>query len=371
MSRLLIDFISPTPNRLTGISVYSFQIAAALIAHGVHDYVFSTNWDLDRLPRSLHDGAAKLVHRAVPANETRALIRSTIDLPAIARAEACEAILHTQPTAMLGRLQRSAIVVHDLYRVTNPELYDWKQRTQWNLLIAHGLRRAAAIIAVSGATRDALVAAYPEIVDRVRVVHEAAAIALPDAGPIAPASHPAAAGHYGLVVANVTANKNVPALIAALGLLAQRGIRPTVLLAGRDEIGALSPALAAYPDVNLVHLGPVSDEELRRLYAGARVYVNTSLVEGFCLPILEAQSFGVPVICSDLPVLREVAGIGALFVDPLRPDELARAIGTLFGGDEAHVALARASRANAARFSWRKAALETEAVLETVIEDSG
>jgi glycosyltransferase involved in cell wall biosynthesis len=105
---------------------------------------------------------------------------------------------------------------------------------------------------------------------------------------------------------------------------------------------------------------------LRTLYANAKVYINTSLVEGFCLPILEAHTLGVPVICSDIPVLREVAGDGALFVDPGDADALAAAISTVFGDPAVAADLRQRAIANARRFSWEKAARETEAVFDRV-----
>lgn len=49
-------------------------------------------------------------------------------------------------------------------------------------------------------------------------------------------------------------------------------------------------------------------------------------MEGFCLPVLEGQRFGVPVVCSDIPVLREVAGKGARFFDPRDSSDMASAI---------------------------------------------
>ena len=60
-------------------------------------------------------------------------------------------------------------------------------------------------------------------------------------------------------------------------------------------------------------LGRVSEAHLSWLYANADVFVFPSLAEGFGLPLLEAMAAGTPTICSDLPVLREVAGDAAAF----------------------------------------------------------
>jgi glycosyltransferase involved in cell wall biosynthesis len=59
---------------------------------------------------------------------------------------------------------------------------------------------------------------------------------------------------------------------------------------------------------DLVELGAVTDEQLWALYAGASVFAFPSRHEGFGYPVLEAMTQGIPVVCSDLPVLREVVG---------------------------------------------------------------
>ncbi|MFG1349875.1 glycosyltransferase family 4 protein [Xanthobacter autotrophicus] len=363
MSRILINHFSPIPNKITGISVYTWQIVSALLRHGKNEYVLSTNWDREHLPELITGTGMEVVTRQVPANETAALFRNTLDLPPLMARLGCSAVFHPQPTSMIARMKKSVVVIHDLYRVTHPDLHSWKQRVQWHYFTAFGFRQAGALIAVSGATRDAVVAAYPEVAPRTFVVHEASPVERPtDAPPRAPATPP-----YGLMVANITPNKNVKLLIQALGLLAQKGIRPKVNLVGRDEFGVLPSLLSSVPSLDLHQLGAVPDDRLRELYAQATVYINTSFVEGFCLPILEAHTFSTPVICSDLPVLREVAGDGALFVDPHRPDDLAEAIRRVFSDGALAAQLSEAATRNAARFSWEKAARETEAVLDRVI----
>src|SRR5204862_2422716 len=73
-------------------------------------------------------------------------------------------------------------------------------------------------------------------------------------------------------------------------------------------------------------LGDVSDEELARLYRGARCAAYVSLYEGFGLPVLEAMACGTPVVAADLPPINEFAR-GVVAVDPRDADAIAVGLG--------------------------------------------
>lgn len=78
---------------------------------------------------------------------------------------------------------------------------------------------------------------------------------------------------------------------------------------------------------NLIIKPNISDIDLQNLYKTSNLLLFPSLTEGFGLPILEAQSFDLPVITSDKEPMRSVAGInGALLVNPLSEDEIISAI---------------------------------------------
>lgn len=357
-----MNHFSPLANKISGISVYTWCILRALVEHGRHEYVLATNWDLDRLPDPIRALGIPTHHNPLPRNEARAVLGNTFRVPGIAKRHGCAAILHPQPAAILSEAGRSVVVVHDLYRVTHRHLFPWRQRAQWDLVTARCLRRAAALIAVSHATANDLGAAYPETRARTTVVHEASPIV--DSGAeVSPFLSP---DGYCLVVANITPNKNIVTLIEALKLLRQQGLRPRVILIGRDDDGVL-PALTRGADIAFEHRPGVSEKDLRGLYSRCLAYINTSLTEGFCLPILEAHTFGAPVICSDLPVLHEVAGDAALFFDPTDAAALAVAIRALLGDAQLAAELRRKATENIKRFSWRKAALETEQVFAGVL----
>jgi glycosyltransferase involved in cell wall biosynthesis len=85
--------------------------------------------------------------------------------------------------------------------------------------------------------------------------------------------------------------------------------------------------------------------------AGAIAVVLPSRDEGFGLPVLEAMATGVPVVCSDLAALREIAGGLATLVPPGDPAALGTALAAADSAD-GDLAGASARRAHAARYTW-------------------
>jgi glycosyltransferase involved in cell wall biosynthesis len=100
-------------------------------------------------------------------------------------------------------------------------------------------------------------------------------------------------------------------------------------------------------------IGTLSDDALASAYAGAVCLIVTSTHEGFCLPVLEAQNLRIPVITSDIPILREVAGEGALYFDLQDPATLAHCLLRMFCDPDLRRRMALASQRNALRFHGR------------------
>lgn len=102
--------------------------------------------------------------------------------------------------------------------------------------------------------------------------------------------------------------------------------------------------------VPFTELGRISDDELVGAYRRCDFVVFASLYEGFGLPILEAQATGRPVITSARGAMREAAGDGALFVDPLSVDSIRGAVRQLLGSAAVRGRLIERGAANVAGF---------------------
>ena len=97
----------------------------------------------------------------------------------------------------------------------------------------------------------------------------------------------------------------------------------------------------------LVEIPDPKDEDIVLLFSGAKAFVFPSFAEGFGLPPLEAMASGVPVVCSDIPVFREVYGDAVRYVDPSRPESIAEGVREVLTDDELSARFALHGRARA------------------------
>ena len=101
-------------------------------------------------------------------------------------------------------------------------------------------------------------------------------------------------------------------------------------------------------------------------YSGARVFVLLSLYEGFGFPPLEAMACGCPVITSNISSLPEVMGEAGIMVDPYDTDNLARAMRQVLTNSELRGDMVRKGLEQSKKFSWEKAAKQTQEVYNEV-----
>lgn len=277
----------------------------------------------------------------------------------------------------------SVVTIHDLGYRYFPQAYSRFQRiylplsTRWNAFTA------SAVIGVSQATADDLQHLYGTLFygtlgDKLTVIHEAQADPMTaiQGAPVHDEIDAARVRYqlppcYALYVGTLQPRKNLRRLLFAYAKLYQQQIVWHLVLVGTagrqaDEFHQLAATLGIEDNVHF--LGYVTDAELSILYQGAHFLAFPSLFEGFGLPVLEAQAHGVPVMTSNNSSLPEIAGDAALLVDPTDVDAIAGAMLRLSQDEELRQQLIAAGHKNVQRFSWEKAARETLAVFEKVLE---
>ncbi len=140
---------------------------------------------------------------------------------------------------------------------------------------------------------------------------------------------------------------------------------------GIGERKNLERVVSASRDFNLVILGvdipALQREELPLLYSCAKLLLYPSLYEGFGLPIIEAFACGLPVITSNISSMPEIAGNGALFVDPQDAQDIENKIKILMKDKTLRNDLIKKGIAQARKFTWEKCAEETYKVYQSLL----
>jgi len=230
------------------------------------------------------------------------------------------------------------VTVHDLAVLRHPETFNLWTRQYSRLCVFRVVRSARLVIAVSEATWRDVVELLGAAEDRVRVVPNGVGETFTPDGPRED-------GDYVLAVGTIEPRKNLERLAEATRRLS---VELRVVGAGgwgRVELGA-----------GVRRLGRVSDDELVRLYRGARCLAYPSLYEGFGIPILEAMASGTPVVTSRGGATEEVAGGAAVLVDPRDVESIAAGIEEAAARRDE---LVPAGLARARQFSWEEPARRT------------
>jgi glycosyltransferase involved in cell wall biosynthesis len=236
-------------------------------------------------------------------------------------------------------------------------------------IVARAAHHADALIAVSAAARDDVARTLGLDAAAIPVIHhgtDGRRTEPADLGQVR-ARYALRDGPIVLCVAAKRPHKNQELLVRALRRLPEE---VQLVLAGHPEpydqqLRALAAELAV--DGRVRFAGYVADDELEALWRLAAVAAFPTRAEGFGMPVVEALARGVPVVCSDLPVLREVSGGHARTFPPDDVEAAARTIAEAIavGADVA------GGNAWAQRFSWIEAARATYDVYERVACTSG
>jgi glycosyltransferase involved in cell wall biosynthesis len=265
--------------------------------------------------------------------------------------------------------------IHDLFPLEYPEIHSGPlPRIVNHALLRHAIRRARLLIVPSQATAEAVRRRFPRASTHLQVIGEAAdARFSPLRDRAAEAAWQARLGirpPYVLYLGQWKAYKNLSVLVRAFEQVRDSLPAAQLVVAGDDPRQPEVRRLAArLPQGSVVLPGRLPDAAIPDLYRGAGVVVLPSRAEGFGLPVIEAMASGVPVVCSDLPVLREIADGVAAFCDPDDPAAFAGAIvGAL---TEPSSARREQGIARARAYTWQRSAQATARAYELALGSVG
>ena len=242
--------------------------------------------------------------------------------------------------------------VHDLTCWLMPQLHTAANVRADRSFAEHILQRAEGLIAVSENTRQDCIRILNIKPERVQTIYSGIPEEYFDAPPTA-RKRP-----YALYVGTIEPRKNLDTLLDAWRQL-NPGLRQEfdLLIAGPQ--GWSAETTMARIRAEATYLGYVPEADLPGLVAGATIFVYPSLYEGFGFPVAQAMAARVPVLTSNNSCLPEIAGDGALLIDPRSPSELAQGLTRLFESESRRMELAARGRARAEAFRWETCARQS------------
>lgn len=269
------------------------------------------------------------------------------------------------------------VTVHDVIHLLFPQFLPSRLGYPYaRFMLRRALGASRRVIAVSETTRRDLLSRSPATPpEKVVVVPNGIDEAFRE---VTDGAVPAALARLGLrrpyllFVGNPKRHKDLPTALAALARLEAAPGRPTLALAGTGESAEIAAAARRVGVEERVQaLGFVPPELLPALYRGAELLLSPSLYEGFGFAVAEALAAGCPVVASDIPAHRELAGDAALYAPPGAAEAFAAGAARLLADRELALGQREAGRRRVAPLTWEAAGRRTIEVYRAALSPDG
>jgi len=349
--------------KLEGIGWFTYQTLERIVRrHPEHEFIFFFDRPYD--PAFVFAENVTPVVVPPPARHPVLFyIWFDICLPLMLRKYRADVFLSTDGQMSLNTSVPTCLVVHDLAFEHYPEHLKFSQRTYWRYFSPRFARKARRIVTVSEFSRQDIAARYHIPPEKIAVAHNGAHDAYRPLGweeREAVKRQYADGCEYFVFAGALHPRKNVVNLLKAfIAFKKHHRTNMKLVIVGRmawkfKELEEMREEMPFREDVKWV--GYMNVDELSRVTGAAYAMVYVSLFEGFGIPILEALQCHVPAIVSNTSSMPEVAGDAALPADPADPDDIAAKMAQLYKDEALRARLVAAAPAQAAKFSWDKAA---------------
>ena len=268
---------------------------------------------------------------------------------------------HTIP---LAHPYKTFTTLHDVGFEDYPELYDPLSRWYHKISARVAVKKAYHIFTVSEFSKERIIENYSCPQDKITVTYLGIATKRSAEQNVAIfKKYDLIENKYLLFIGRLEPKKNILNIVRAYEMA--HTDMPLVLAGRKINIKDVEEYLSGRPELQkkIKFLDYFAESDKAGLYQGAAIFLFPTLYEGFGLPILEAQALGVPVITSNTASNEEIAGQGAVIVDPESHYDISQAIQKLLENEELRKEKISFGYENIKRFAWEECAKKTLEVL--------
>jgi len=250
-------------------------------------------------------------------------------------------------------------VIHDVLFEHMPELMDFKNKMYYRFFFRKFARKAALIATVSEYSKQDIADTYGCNSLKIDVVYNAAKQIFQPLAPTLVTNVKFKWSNgcpYFFFVGALQPRKNLNRLLQAFEIFKQHTGSDYKLLIAGSVLWKTSKIKDTYLQSkykdDIIFTGRVTDEELSMLMASAFALVFVSVFEGFGVPLVEAMQSNIPVICSNITSMPEIAGDAALLVNPYNIFDIAEKMKVLFENEPLRRELIENGKMQVKKYSW-------------------
>jgi len=370
--KILIDF-TQIPLKKVGVGVYAMSLLREInkIRPSQEYYVVVLNDDLEVIELLEESKFFKIIY--LNKIFRRLIFRFTFEqifLPLLVfknRIDVIHSLHYSFP--ILPMKAKKVVTLHDMTFFLYPEFHKKLNLWFFTKMIKRSIRHCEKIICVSEATKadvfkildvkkkytDKFVVAPLGTDFRMPIQYDKESFNILN-------KHNLVANKFLLFIGTIEPRKNIKSILLAYSKLPNVNSDYSLVIVGKkgwhyDEV---------YKTLEDLQLGNkiiftdfVTENEKNVLLSNCYLFLYPSFYEGFGIPVLEAMSFGIPTITSNISSMPEVAGDAAILINPHSVEEISKAINLLVQDTSLCKSMRDKSLLQAKKFTWNKMALST------------
>ncbi len=254
-------------------------------------------------------------------------------------------------------------VTHDINFIHRPKDLPWLKSAYYNYFFPRFVKRAERVLTVSNYSKEDIVRSLGIAAGKIDVAHNginSLYIPISEEEKIQTREKYAGGCNYFLFIGSLHPRKNVSGLLRAYDKFRSETDRPVKLIIAGGQMFKTSEISSIYKEMSyreeVIFTGRVSTDELKMILGSALCLTFVPFFEGFGIPVIEAMSAGIPVICSNTTSLPEVGGDAVQYVDPSSESQICDAMLRMAEDESLRQDLIAKGFRQKEKFSWDKTA---------------